>query len=200
MSNDQWEMNRQEFSEKFKEKLPVSIKKKLRKGEKINIMITSLSFDDNSPKSNIILEVASKLKKEKHNVTICSNINGKIANVAKSKDINLAPIQQPPGFALGDGKWKIKTQNGEFVSQPNTLYKVKEYNFDVIHIFDDEIVEHMNKLYNGSSLINTKFPNGLFINTEKNPFVKTTIEISNNIEDVKNINVDNLLNEYIETL
>ena len=200
MTNDQWETNRQEFSEKFKDKLPISIKKKLRKGEKLNVLITSLSFDDNTPKSNIILEIASKLKKENHNVTICSNINGKIANLAKTKGIILAPIQQPPGFALGDGKWKIKTQNGEFVSQPNTLYKVKEHNFDIIHIFDDEIIDHMNKLYVGCNLINTKFPNGLFINTEKNPLVKTTIEISNNIEDVKSFDVNNILNEYIEIL
>jgi hypothetical protein len=200
MTNDQWETNRQEFSEKFKDKLPISIKKKLRKGEKLNVLITSLSFDDNTPKSNIILEIASKLKKENHNITICSNINGKIANLAKTKGIILAPIQQPPGFALGDGKWKIKTQNGEFVSQPNTLYKVKEHNFDIIHIFDDEIIDHMNKLYVGCNLINTKFPNGLFINTEKNPLVKTTIEISNNIEDVKSFDVNNILNEYIEIL
>jgi glycosyltransferase involved in cell wall biosynthesis len=41
MTNDQWETNRQEFSEKFKDKLPVSIKKKLRKGEKLNVLITS---------------------------------------------------------------------------------------------------------------------------------------------------------------
>ena len=200
MTNDQWETNRQEFSEKFKDKLPISIKKKLRKGEKLNVLITSLSFDDNSPKSNIILEIASKLKKENHNVTICSNINGKIANLAKTKGIILAPIQQPPGFALGDGKWTMNTPNGQVPSQPNTLYKVKDYNYDIIHIFDDEIIEHMNKLFNGTNLINSKFSNGLFVNTDVNPLVKSTIDISNDITEVQKIDINNIIKAYIDVI
>jgi hypothetical protein len=75
-------------------------------------------------------------------------MKGKMPNIAKQVGINLAPIQQPPGFLLGDGKWALKTQNGDTPSKENTLYKVKDYNFSVIHAFDDEVVDHMMKLYN----------------------------------------------------
>lgn len=200
MTNDEWENNRQQFAERFKDNLPISIKKSLRKGEKLKIMMTSLAFDDNSPKSKIILELASKLKKDNHDVTICSNVNGKLPMLAKQKGINLAPIQQPPGFALGDGKWAMNTPNGQVVSQPNTLYKVKEYNYDIIHIFDDEVIEHMNKLYNGSNLVNTKSSNSLFVNTDVNPLVKSTIDISNDINEVQKMDINNIIKSYIEVI
>jgi glycosyltransferase involved in cell wall biosynthesis len=200
MTNDEWENNRQQFAEKFKDKLPVTIKKVLRKGEKLKIMITSLAFDDNSPKSKIILELATKLKKNNHDITICSNVNGKLPMLAKQRGISLAPIQQPPGFALGDGKWSMNTPNGQVVSQPNTLYKVKEYNYDIIHTFDDEVIDHMNKLYNGSNLVNTKASNSLFVNTDVNPLVKSTIDISNDINEVQKIDINNIINAYIDVI
>jgi hypothetical protein len=200
MTNEQWEENRTKFAENFKNNLPVNIKKTLRKGEKLKVMMTSLSFDDSSPKSKIILEIATKLKKAGHDVTICSNMSGKIPNLAKLSGLNLAPIQQPPGFALGDGKWMLNTPNGPAPSQPKTLYKVKDYNFNIIHIFDDEIIEHMNKLYAGYNLVGTKITNSLFVSDEVNPLVKANVEISNDLSSVKNMNVNNIINSYLEVL
>ena len=194
MTNDEWEKNREEFANNFKENLPVSIKKKLRKGERLKIMLTSLSFDDNSNKSKTILDIASKLLKQNHDVTLCANMQGKIPTKAKQIGVKLFPIQQPPGFALGDGKWKINTQNGEMISQPNTLYKVKDYKYDVIHCFDDELVDHMNKLYQGSNLIDTKFSNGLFLNNNQNSLVNATVTLSNEIE------MNNIIEKYLEKL
>jgi len=199
MTNESWDKNRIIFAETFKENLPVKIKKTLRKGEKLKILMTSLSFDDTLPKSNIMLEIASKLKKENHDVTICSNINGKIGSIAKNNGINLAPIQQPPGFALGDGKWVLKTKDGDVPSQPNMLYKVKDYNFDIIHVYDDGIIEHMNKLYNGISIVNTKFTNGLFTSVQENP-LSSVIELSGDIDAIKKLDINNIVNQYIETL
>jgi hypothetical protein len=120
--------------------------------------------------------------------------------LAKQRGISLAPIQQPPGFALGDGKWSMNTPNGQVVSQPNTLYKVKEYNYDIIHTFDDEVIEHMDKLYNGSNLVNTKASNSLFVNTDVNPLVKSTIDISNDINEVQKIDINNIINAYIDVI
>lgn len=200
MTNESWEINRNNFAENFKENLPVSIKKTLRKGEQLKIMLTSMAFDDNSPKSKIILELAVKLKKAKHNVTICSNMSGKMPNIAKQSGITLAPIQQPPGFALGDGKWMLPSPSGSVPSQPNTLYKVKDYNFNIIHNFDDEVIDHMNKLYGGTSLVNTSFPNSLFVKTEVNPLIKSTIQISNDLDDVKNIDVNNIIDKYVDVI
>ncbi len=200
MTNESWEKNRADFSEAFQEHLPVNIKKTLRKGERLKLMITSLSFDDQNPKSKLILEFAKKLKNENHEVTICSNIKGNLPIQAKRAGINLATIQQPPGFALGDGKWTINTPNGPASSQPNTLYKVKDYKFDVIHTFDDEIIAHMDKLYAGSSIVNTKFNNSLFLTNDVNPLVKTTITMSNDLDSISNLEVDQILKEYLNVI
>ena len=200
MTNQQWEDNRKQFSETFKDNLPVSLKKTLRNGEVLNIMLTALSFNDESSKSPLILEIAEKLIKAKHKVTICANVGGKIPILAKHKGIDLAPIQQPPGFMLGDGKWKLNTAEGQVESKPNVLYKIKDASFDVIHIFDDEIIDHMNKLYNGTSLINTKAPNGLFLMNTQNPLTTATIEISNDIKDVEAMDVHNIINQYVESI
>jgi hypothetical protein len=197
MTNEEWELNRQEFVEKFKDKLPVKLKKVFRKGEKLNLMITSLHFDDNNHKSKLILEFAKKLKGDKHNVVICSKINGALPVQAKRLGITLASIEQPPGFALGDGKWLI---NESIVSEPNKLYKVKDYKFDIIHTFDDEIIKHITKLYNDTSIVNTKLNNSLFLINSDNPLVKKTITLSNDINDIINMGIDDIIKLYIDVI
>ena len=200
MTNEQWESNRVLFTEMYKDNLPVKIKKVLRKGERLKLMITALNFDDNNPKSKLILEFAKKLKGQNHDVTICANIAGKLPIQAKRIGVNLAAIQQPPGFALGDGKWTVNTPNGPTPSQPNTLYKVKDYRFDVIHTFDDELIAHMDKLYSGSSVVNTKFHNALFVTNDNNPLVKTTITMSNDANDVSNMEIESVIKEYVDVI
>jgi len=194
MTNDEWEKNRVQFSDTFKDNLPVSIKKTQRKGERLKVLITAMSFDDESNKSKIILDLISKLRKENHDITLCANMQGKIPMKAKQIGVKLAPIQQPPGFALGDGKWKINTQDGVMVSQPNTLYKIKEFNYDVIHTFDDEIIDHMNKIYPNSNIVNTVFSNGLVFANSNNPIVKTTIEMGNEVV------LNNVVDKYFEVI
>lgn len=198
--NEQWEENRDKFANEFKDFLPATIKKKLRKGERLNIMLTSLSFDDSSNKSKIILDIAKRLKDLKHDVTICANMNGKLPMLAKQNGINLAPIQQPPGFALGDGKWQIPTAEGLKPSAPKTLYKVKEVKFDIIHAFDDDIIEHMNRLYNGFNIVNSRFNNGLFVSTEPNPHVKKTIEMSTDLSEIKSMDIKTIVDDYVDVI
>jgi glycosyltransferase involved in cell wall biosynthesis len=200
MTNEQWETNRANFAEKFKDKLPASIKKQLRKGEKLKIMFTSLSFDDTSVKSKIMLELANKLKKAGHEVTICSNMNGKIPNIAKVSGLGLAPVHQPPGFALGDGKWTLNTVDGPKPSQPKTLYKVKDMKFSIIHIFDNELIDHMNKLYSGGNFVSSRFTNSLFVSDEENPLIKKYVDLSNDLEDTKKIDVSEIINSYLEII
>jgi hypothetical protein len=194
MTNESWDNNRKDFAEQFKDKLPVSIKKKLRKGERFKILLSATSFDDNSPKSKIILELATKLRKKNHDVVIWSNMSGKTPNIAKLAGIDLTPIQQPPGFVAGDGKWKLKTNNGDIVSQPNTLYKIKDINFSIIQVFDDEMIEVANRYYPDTNLVNTAFENALFQSTNNSINVKKTITLK------KDINVDEIINEYLELI
>ena len=163
-------------------------------------MIASSNFEENSPKSKIILEFAKKLKSKNHDVTICSNFSTKMSLLAKQLGVNMTPISQPPGFIVGDGKITINTNEGKVQTKPNTLYKIKDYKFDVIHSFDDEIINHFNNLYNGTSIVNTNFTNSLFVNTQINPLVKTTINLTGDIGDFQDLEIDTVINEYLNII
>lgn len=196
-TNEAWESHRKLFIKKYEGNLPVSIKRKLRKGEELNVLLTSLNFDDTNPKSNIVLEIASKLIEAKHRVSLCANISGKIANLAKQKGVVLYPIQQPPGFALGNGKFLVNTPTGKKPSDTKTLYRLKDYKFDVIHTFDDELVSHMYKLYGDTPIVDTNFPNSLFAGNG-NELAKKTATLSNDLNDVKTSDINQIINTYLD--
>ena len=153
MTNDEWEKNRQQFSETFKDSLPANIKKELRKGEKLNVLISCLSFANYTGSELYVFELAKELIKKNCNVSICSTIAAPLANVAKQLGIKLYSLQEPPGFKLGDGKWLLKTPQGDVPSQPNTLYKITNVNFDVIHSNHKPVTEHILRLYPDTPII-----------------------------------------------
>jgi glycosyltransferase involved in cell wall biosynthesis len=153
MTNEQWEVNRVEFSEKFKDKLPVNIKRILRKDEKLKVLIGCLSFTNYTGSELYVFELAKALVKQNCDVTICSTIGNPLANMAKRYGIKLAPINEPPGFKLGDGKWELTSPQGKVVSQPNTLYKLSDVNFDVLHLNHKPITEHILRLYPNTPVI-----------------------------------------------
>ena len=153
MTNESWEKNRQQFAERFKENLPVNIKRVLRKNEKLDVLIGCLSFANYTGSELYVFELAKKLIKEGCNVSICSNIGNPLASAAKSLGIKLYNLQEPPGFKLGDGKWLLKSPQGDVVSQPNTLYKVSNIGFDVIHLNHKPVTEHLLRLYPDTPVI-----------------------------------------------
>lgn len=197
MTNEAWEENRKQFAETHKDILPVNIKKVLRKGEKLKILLGSLMFNQNSIKEQTMLNLAIELKKQGHEITITSNLGGPLMAKAKKNNINTVSVQEPPGFKLGDGKWTINTPNGFVPSQEKTLYKVKDTNFDVIHVFDDVLVDHFDRIYVGSKLINTSFSDGLFVQPNRNEKVATTITMKNDIEA---INSKEIIDIYCDNL
>ena len=147
MTNEQWEENRITFSETYKDKLPVNIKRTLRKGQKIKVLIGCLNFNGFTGSELYVLELAKALVKQNCDVTVCSNIGNPLASIAKQHGIKLATLQEPPGFKLGDGQWSLKSVQGEVVSQPNTLYKLADINFDVLHLNHTPVTEHLLRLY-----------------------------------------------------
>lgn len=147
MTNDEWENNRIEFAEKFKEKLPVNIKRVLRKHEKLKILIGCLNFTNYTGSELYVFELAKALVKENCEVTVCSNIGNPMASLAQRHGIKLATLQEPPGFRLGDGKWELIGPQGKVISQPNTLYKLSDVNFDVVHLNHKPVTEHLLRLY-----------------------------------------------------
>lgn len=147
MTNDEWETNRVNFVNSFKENLPVTIKRVLRKGEKLKVLIGCLNFVNYTGSELYVLELAKGLINEGCEVSVCSNIGNPLADIAKQYGIKTYTLQEPPGFKLGDGKWVLKSAQGEVISQPNTLYKLSDINFDVIHLNHKPVTEHLLRLY-----------------------------------------------------
>ena len=200
ITNEQWEANRVIFSESFKDNLPVNIKRVLRKGEKLKILLGSLSFNQNSIREQIMMEIGVKLKKLGHDVTITSSLGGPLMVKAKKNNIKTVSIQEPPGFKLGDGKWVLQTQNGPVTSVEKNLYKVSNIQFDILHVFNDELIDHFIKIYGDNVLINNNFIDGLIVNTNKNELVTKTIDMKTNLDLITNEFIDNLLTQYNEVL
>ncbi len=153
MTNESWEANRVKFSEVYKENLPVNIKRVLRPKQKLNVLIGCLNFNNYTGSELYVFELAKQLIKEGCNVSICSNIGNPLASIAKNLGIKTYMLQEPPGFKLGDGKWKLKSSNGEVLSQANTLYKLQNINFDVIHLNHKPVTEHLLRLYPDTPVI-----------------------------------------------
>ena len=147
-TNDEWEENRKVFAEKHKENLPTRIKKVLRKNEKLNILIGCLNFNDFTGSELHVYELAKGLKKEGHNVTICSNVGGEMEKKAKILGINTYGPQEPPGFKVGDDKTQVNGPDGKpLIMKKGQLYKVSEPNFDIMHLHHKPVTEHFLHLY-----------------------------------------------------
>jgi glycosyltransferase involved in cell wall biosynthesis len=197
MTNESWENNRQQFAERFKENLPVNIKRVLRKNEKLDVLIGCLSFANYTGSELYVFELAKKLIKEGCNVSICSNIGNPLAAAAKKLGIKLYSLQEPPGFKLGDGQWLLKSPQGDVTSQPNTLYKVSNIGFDVIHLNHKPVTEHLLRLYPDtpvicsihSEVINLEEP---VVSPQIKKYIAIRPEIKNHITRQFNIEEENV--------
>lgn len=147
MTNNEWEENRVKFAQTYKDKLPINIKRKFRKGQKLKVLIGCLNFNSFTGSELYVLELAKALVKQDCDVTVCSNIGNPLANIAKQYGIKLATLQEPPGFKLGDNQWSLKSTEGEVLSQTNTLYKLSDINFDILHLNHTPVTEHLLRLY-----------------------------------------------------
>lgn len=199
MTNDSWETNRLLFAEKYKDKLPVNIKKIIRKDEKIRVLIGCLNFNGYTGSELYVFELAKQLVKQGCDVSVCSTIGNPLAQIAKQMGIKLFSLQEPPGFKLGDGKWSLNTADGPILSQENTLYKVADINFDVMHLNHKPITEHLLRLFPNtdticsihSEVINLEEPvkdsnikKYIAIRPEIKDYIVDKFEIDENIVDV----------------
>lgn len=155
MTNESWEANRLIFSEKFKDNLPVNIKRVINSNHKLKVLIGCLTFKDYTGSELYVYELAKELIKKNCEVSICSNIGNPMMSKVKKLGIKLYTIQEPPSFKLGDGKWKLKTPQGDVDSVKDTLYKINDINFDVIHLNHKPVVEHLARLYPDTPIVCT---------------------------------------------
>jgi glycosyltransferase involved in cell wall biosynthesis len=201
MTNESWEANRLQFAETFKGNLPVEIKKVIRKGQKLKVLVGCLNFKGESNEEKYIHNLLKKLTSENCDVTLISTVDKKYTSIVKQLGVKVASIQEPPSFKLGDGQWLLKTPQGDVVSQANTLYKVGEADFDLIYLSQKAVVDHVSRLFPDTDIIN-------IINTMErgldepliSPQVIKYIAVSNEVSEmlIDGYNIDASLVEIVK--
>ena len=155
MTNEQWEKNREEFAEKFKDVLPVKIKRNLTLESPLKVLLSCLFFKTFTGSEMYVYELARGLKKLNCDVTVLSDINGPLSQLAKQQGIKVVSFQDAPGYKLGDGKWGFNTPQGFQPSQINMMYKVSEVNFDIIHTQHTPVTNQICGMYPNVDKIST---------------------------------------------
>ena len=202
MTNEKWEANKAIFAENFKSSLPVNIKKVLRKGQRLKVMIGCLSITNNTPEEQYIIEVIKQLKADNCEVMVATKLDKQAEFKLKQIGAVGYNLQEPLGFKIGDGKWKLKTQTGEIDSVVNTLYKVKDVSFDVLHVTQKPVADHLLRLYpEVETICSIHGTNKQLDEPSKAPQVKKYIAVSNEIKEVLTVgyNIDSSLVDVIET-
>lgn len=155
ITNDEWEKNRADFAHNFAPQLPANIQRKLRKGEKLNVLIGCLNFSRFTGSELYVLELAKGLVKQNCEVTIWSHLGSPLKEIAHGLGIKTYDITTPPTFKRGDGKWLVRTPDGEVPSVVDTLYKVSNIEYDVIHSNHKPITENLSRLFPNTPIITT---------------------------------------------
>jgi glycosyltransferase involved in cell wall biosynthesis len=145
-TNQQWEDNRILFTQKYAEHLPIKVPFDPEK--KLKVLISSMFFRTFTGSEVYVYELAKSLQKQNCEVTVLSQIGGPLTDLARKNGIKCYSFEESPGFKMGDGKWLIMTPEGKpQPSNPNTLYKTAEVDFDIIHIQHKPVAERMINLY-----------------------------------------------------
>jgi pyruvyltransferase len=147
MTNESWEENRRNFSQNYKEQLPIKVFQKLTIDSPLKVMISCLFFKDYTGSEMYVYELAKSLRKLNCDVTVVSDINGPLSRNAKTYGIKTLPFSDYPGYKLGDGQWMMNTPQGPQVSQPNRFYKISEVDYDIIHIQHKPVTERVVQMY-----------------------------------------------------
>lgn len=131
-TNNQWEENRQVFEKKFESFLPSWIPRDEK--ERLRLLISLPSSVCSSPK---VKELIEKCFFHNYEVNIITDDEKTTRSYFGKHNVNFYTYNIPPGYKVGDGRWSLQTQQGIQVSQPNTLYRVSQVNYDLVLIFQD---------------------------------------------------------------
>jgi glycosyltransferase involved in cell wall biosynthesis len=172
-TNEQWEKNREVFAEKYKDILPVKIKRNLTLESPLKVLLSCLFFKTFTGSEMYVYELAKGLKKLNCDVTVLSDIDGPLSKIAQQQGIKSLPFSDAPGYKLGDGKWKLSTPQGWVQSQPNTMYKISEVNFDIIHTQHLPVTNQMCQMYPNIDKISTIHSEVIEV---ENPVINETIK------------------------
>ena len=155
VTNDEWEKNRSLFADKHKDVLPVKIKRTFSDNEKFDILFVSESLDDKS------ISLLLNLKNMGHNVSVCSQLQPDLVNTLNRNGITNQPLNSPPGYQIGDGKWVVGSDKGPVPSENGKMYKLKDVRFDLVHTTENKLVEYMRSFYPAIPQFNSDDDEGL---------------------------------------
>ena len=144
-TNEQWEKNKLLFADKYKDNLPCKIP--FNPNDRIRVLLSCLNFRTFTGSELYVFELAKELKKLNCSVTVLSQIGGPLTDLAKKHDIKCLSFEEAPGFKMGDGKWGFEGPNGSEISKPNSMYRISEVNFDIIHMQHKPVAERMTQFY-----------------------------------------------------
>lgn len=154
MTNDQWEENRVNFSENFKDNLPVNINETF-KTRKLKVLMGCLNFQGLTGSEISTLETAKGLSKNGCDVSVISStISNKFKQICNKYNIKTYLMSEPPGYKMGDDKWGFNTPEGFKPAKSGVLYAVKPTDFDIIHANHEPITKQLLKLYPDKNFVN----------------------------------------------
>lgn len=169
-------------------------------GVNLKVLIGCISFKNLTGSELYVFELAKQLVKQGCDVSVCSNIGSPLADLAKPLGIKMYPLEEPPNFKMGDGEWVIESSDGNVISDSNTLYKIGNIKFDILHLNHKPITEYLLELYPDipaicsihSEIISLEDP-------VVAPQIKKYIAIRPEIKDhlIKSFNIDQNLIEII---
>ena len=144
-TNQQWEENKNLFTQKYSEILPVKIP--FDPNRKLKVLLSCISFRNFTGSELYVFELAKSLIKLNCSVTVLSQIGGPVTDMAKKLGIKCVSFENAPGFKLGDGKWGVNTPEGFKISTPNALYRVSDVDYDIIHFQHKPVAERILSMY-----------------------------------------------------
>jgi len=152
-TNVEWEENRKLFVKNNEQSLPIIVKETFE-NRKLKVLLGCMNYNGLTGSEISTFELSKSLKQNGCDVHVYSNIGGILEKKAKKLGIKLHPLDTPPGYKKGDGKWMLNVNGKVVPSDKNKLYKIKDINFDIIQINHQPI---------GKTLLNL-FPNNKFVN------------------------------------
>ena len=144
-TNEQWEENKNLFSQKYSEKLPVKIP--FDPNRKLKVLLSCISFRNFTGSELYVFELSKSLIKLNCSVTVLSQIGGPVTDMANKLGIKCVSFENAPGFKLGDGEWGMNTPEGYKPSTPNMLYRVSDVDYDIIHFQHKPVAERILSMY-----------------------------------------------------
>jgi glycosyltransferase involved in cell wall biosynthesis len=172
-TNEQWEKNREIFAEKYKDVLPVKVKRNLTINSPLKVLLSCLFFKTFTGSEMYVYELSRGLKKLNCDVTVLSDINGPLSKLAQQQGIKVLPFTNPPGYKLGDGKWGYSTPQGFQATTPNVMYKTSEVDYDIVHTQHTPVTTQICQMYPNIDKISTIHSEVISL---ENPIINDTIK------------------------